>query len=126
MPDQTNPTSGQGDGTTTLVLPVPPVIPSGEEIYDQLMQDIEPDLMTATLPTLKEKYKDETPEQAKTRAERYSTAFAEYDKQYAAYIAEQENVLHSYSRQLGNQAEQFVRTDEDQSITQLEAAISDI
>lgn len=119
MADQTNPASG-----VATVLPAPPAIPSGEEIYDQIMGKIEPELMTAVLPTLKEKYKDETPEAAKVRAQRYQVAFAEYDKQYAVYLQSQEGTMRSYQMNLGRAVENVARDDEAPKLGDLESAIS--
>ena len=114
MADISSTISGQAGGAIgddvqggTTPLPPPPVIPSGEEMYDQIMSQIEPDLVTAQLPLLKEKYKDETPEQAKARADRYNRAFAEYEKQFAAYGSEWEAPeifycsFHSFSNSSG-------------------------
>lgn len=96
--DQRQAASGQSS-VGTGVFPVPPVIPSGEEVYDSIMGGIEPELVTTVLPTLKEKYKDETPAAAKARAERYEKAFAEYDKRYAQYIASQQQGIQTYEKQ---------------------------
>ncbi|MFA6038909.1 MAG: hypothetical protein WCV62_05255 [Candidatus Peribacteraceae bacterium] len=63
-------------------------IPSGRRIYDALMAQIEPDLVTATIPTLENTYKDETPEQNAERRKRYLAAFAKYDRAFAALTKE--------------------------------------
>jgi hypothetical protein len=56
------------------------------EVYDALMSEIEPDLVTSAIPTLKAKYKKETPAQKQARAIRYKNAYAEYDKALAQFV----------------------------------------
>lgn len=43
--------------------------------YDTLMEQIEPELMTANVPYLELMYKDDTPEQREERLQRYKDAF---------------------------------------------------
>jgi hypothetical protein len=49
-------------------------------LYDELMAEIEPDLVTANIDGLEEKYKDETPAEAAARAERYNAAYEAFQK----------------------------------------------
>jgi len=77
-------------------IPVIPAKRSGEEIYNGIMREIEPELTTDQIPLAKEKYKDETPEQKKARGERYAKAMEEYERRYAAYLLEQEAKLRSF------------------------------
>lgn len=76
----------------------PPRIPAAEDLYNQLMRTIDTDLTTDNLPTLKEKYPNETPAQAKARGERYVQAFEEYDRQLATYLASLDAEVHTYQR----------------------------
>jgi len=62
------------DPTTGTPIPIDPSL-TGDEIYDRIMTGIEPELTTEQLPTLSEKYKDETDEQKQARADRYNAAF---------------------------------------------------
>jgi len=55
----------------------PPVELTMEDIYNMLMYDIEPDLMTSSLPELDAIYADETDEEREARADRYAEAFRE-------------------------------------------------
>lgn len=121
MPPTDSTQQGAQSGTQ---LPVPPAIPGGQEIYDLIMENIEPDLTTAALPTLKEKYAGETSDAAKARADRYQAAFAAYDRRYALYLADQENQVRTYQRQLGSGVERYARSEENQDIDQIESAIS--
>ena len=78
-----------------------PQIPaSGQQLYDEIMAKIEPELTTTQLPSLAEKYKNETPEQAKARAERYSKAFLAYEKAYVPYVGELNRGLTDYRKEL--------------------------
>lgn len=95
---------------------------SGQEIYDSIMWGIEPELLTANLPSLAEKYKDETPEQKKARAERYQKAFAEYDVGYAAYLADQESKVHTFKHNLISSLEHADSEQDQQQLNSLEAA----
>ena len=113
----TNQTSGSG-------LPTPPAIMDGNEVYDMLMAEIEPDLVTANLPTLQEKYKDESREEMQARAERYKAAFVEYKKRYAEYKAKQEEEVRSYGRDLMGAVEQKSEVRDAEALGDLESAIS--
>lgn len=55
--------------------PSAPAFPSAAWLYDELMQHIEPELTSAELPLLPEKYKNETPEENRERMKRYAFAF---------------------------------------------------
>ena len=98
-------------------------IPTGDQLYNMLMSKIEPDLTTDQLPLLDEKYKNETPEQAQVRAARYEKAFAEYDKQLAAYLATLEAKVHQYQSTARKSLEHEERAKEEQALTGLEQEI---
>lgn len=110
--------------TSATGIPTPPAIMDGNEVYDMLMAEIEPDLVTANLPTLQEKYKDETPEQTKVRGERYKAAFIEYKKRYAEYAAKQEQEVRDYGRHLIGSVEQKSEARDADALGDLESAIS--
>ncbi len=101
-------------------------IPSGDELYNTLMSKIDPDLTTDQLPLLDQKYAGETPEQAQVRAQRYEKAFAEYDKQLAAYLAALEAKVHQYQSTARKSLEHEERTKEEQQLSGLEQAIGAI
>lgn len=98
-------------------------IPTGDELYDMLMQGIEPDLTTKQLPLLSEKYKDETNDKAKIRAERYQKAFAEYDRQLSAYLARLQAKVHEYQTTARKSLETDERTKEGQALSGIEEEI---
>ena len=98
----------------------PPKIPEGNELYNQLMSKIEPDLMTDQLPLLDEKYKGETPEAAKIRSDRYEKAFAEYDKQLASYLGALGGKVREYQTTARKSVEHEERVKEEQQLTGIE------
>ena len=57
------------------------------QIYDQIMADIEPDLLLATIPLLDAKYAGETTEQHEGRMKRYAVAYKKFEEAFAAFKA---------------------------------------
>lgn len=96
-------------------------IPTGQELYDQIMAGIEPELVSTVIPTLKEKYKDEAPEQTTARAERYEKAYDRFDAAFDEYLAAMDRDLHTYRRQAISTAEEKAKVNE----SQLESSILD-
>ena len=54
----------------------------GAALYDSIMADIEPELIHANLPKMAPLLANDTPDQRKARAIRYSAAFEEYEKRF--------------------------------------------
>lgn len=103
---------------------VPPTLPTAEALYDQIMGAIEPELMSAGIETLGEKYKDETPEAFAARKERYAKAFEEYDRKYQEYISSLQTQVREYRRQSFARVESNDRGGENQVMQNLEAAFA--
>ncbi len=101
-------------------------IPTGDELYSMLMGRIEPDLTVDQLPLLDEKYKDETPEQAKARSVRYEKAFAEYDRQLADYLAKLQAKVRGYQSTARKSLENADRSKESRGLSTLEQTISSL
>lgn len=115
----------QGTAAAGVVLPPLPALPaSGEEIYDALMGQIEPELTTAEQLLLEEKYKDEPPGQRVARLERYRKAFEEYDRHYAAYMRQMESSVQRYRHTLQTSVEQAAKQDDATAMRSLEGQIS--
>jgi hypothetical protein len=113
------------DTQTATGAPEPDAIARGKQIYDQIMAEIDPELVTDSLTTLSEKYKDETPEQAAARSARYDAAFAEYDKRYAAYMTDLGGKVKSLQRTVRAGIENDERAEEQAStLNNLESTIS--
>lgn len=101
-------------GTTAAL--VPPKILSGKEIYDVLMREIEPELLSDNLPRLKEQSSHDTPEQMRERALRYEKAFAEYDKRFQKYAEDLHAKVVHYRKQALHSVEAQDRSREEISI----------
>ncbi len=99
-----------------------PKIPAtGQQLYDELMATIEPELTLAQLPLLAEKYRDETPEQAKARAERYTKAYAEYDKAYDGYVGNAKAEVNQYRKDAFQSLEKEDRIRDQAKLSALES-----
>ncbi len=119
MADLPNPLAG---------LPMDPKTgqPSGEQIYDMLMAKIDPELLSASLPTLEEKYKNETPEQKKARGERYKLAFEQYDAAYQEYMRGIAQGVHSFQHSAMASVESDDKAREQADLQSLDSAISSL
>lgn len=116
MADQTQ-TSQNGSNTG---LPTFPQVLSGDDLFDAIMSQIEPDLTTKVYPTLEEKYKGETPEQNAERKERYIKAVDEYKKRFAQYEMEWDARFRSAQAAVVASIEEIDRDEEDVQMQSLE------
>jgi hypothetical protein len=98
----------------------------GASVYDQIMAEIEPDLLTNVIPTLETKYAGETPEQAAARSQRYDAAFAEYDKRYAVRMTQMDGQVHTLQKTVRTGIETDERHGEEDTLTTLESTISSL
>lgn len=114
--------SPQPDGTTSITQ-IPTVL-SPEAVYDLLMNEIEPELTSANVAGLKEKYRNEKPEQAKRRAERYAAAFDEYDRRLDLYINKLSKAMNAYARDAAKSLEAYEQKNNTRDLTDLESQIS--
>lgn len=96
-------------------------IPSGKEVYDSIMGNIEPELMTDNLGTLDEPYANESAEDRKTRYERYTQAFAEYRKQFTEWAGNLRQAVKTFRRSVITASETKSRADDEIAIAALEA-----
>ena len=101
-----------------------PNIPNGEDLYNQLMRDIEPDLTTDQLPLLTERYASETPEEATDRKNRYKNAYEKYDGVFHEYIKSLTEQVHVYRKQALHSAEEKSRLKEQEHLQELESSFS--
>lgn len=109
-------------GTPVLRMDIP-ITQSAEEIYDAIMIGIEPELTTAQIPTLAEKYKNETPAEKAARDERYAKASAEYDRQLAAFNAAMKQKVRSMHREAMGDLENAHRDDEAHVMSTIESSL---
>ncbi|KKW39792.1 MAG: hypothetical protein UY87_C0035G0023 [Candidatus Peribacteria bacterium GW2011_GWC2_54_8] len=97
------------------------LIPSGSEIYDSFMAFIEPELLSANLPSLAEKYKGESEEERKTRMERYRKAFAAYDRAYEKWITGLRDAVKQKRSEAYRAAEEKENKEQTSALQDLEA-----
>ncbi len=108
----------------TPLPPLPPVFLGENELYDTVMGSIEPDLVSTMAPTLKEKYKDETPEQRQERGERYKKAFALYDTRLKEYEQYWNGEMSVFAHAVHASAEGKSRAEEAAQLSILEQSIN--
>ncbi len=104
-------------------VPAAPAIPTARELYDAIMRDIEPELLTKNLTTLRERYKNETSEQKAARLKRYNAAFAQYQNRYSDFILNLNRRVMEYKTTMRIVAERTVRNQENALMKQLETQI---
>jgi hypothetical protein len=116
--DQTHTTTGQDPATSS------DAIERGKAVYDEIMVEIDSELTHEGLALLAEKYKDETPDQAAVRQQRYDAAFAEYDKRYAQYMSNLNGQVKGLQRTVRAGIENDERTVEANELANLESSFS--
>jgi|CXWL01.1.fsa_nt_gi transketolase len=110
------------DDTQTVQTPATDdlVFPSGTEVYDSIMSGIDPELLSANIPTLDAAYADETEEEKKARYERYSVSFAKYDEEYAKWESKLNSAVSDYRKTALQSAEAESRSADTDVLSQLE------
>lgn len=98
--------------------------PTGQQIYDMIMGQIEPELLTANLDTLDAPYAGESKDAHDARYERYSRAFAKYKVAYAQWVSELHQAIGSYKRAVRKAAEGANQEKEEQILKNLEDQFS--
>jgi len=112
--------------TPTSGAPVPPVIMSGAELYNQIMSGIEVDLTTENMPTLDAKYAGENETDQKVRMTRYGEAFAEYQKQFEEYQKKQSEEIRTFGITAISYIENKDRAADNDALNSLETSMQNI
>ncbi len=99
-------------------------IPSGQEVYDAIMGEIEPELLTANIPLLEEQHKGETPEEKAARSARYTEAYAQYDAAYKTWADNLQKAVAAVRKEALRSAEKKDKLNEDAQLLSLEAAMA--
>lgn len=99
-----------------------PIFPPPQELYDQIMVQIEPELTTTIIPTLVEKYAHEDSSDAQARAKRYAQACEKYDTSFRAYMQALRGAIKQFARSAAKSFEATVRTGERMNLQNLESA----
>lgn len=110
--------------TTSTPLPALPAVFEGDGLYDHIMAEIEPELISTVYETLDEKYKNETPEQKAERQARYDKAFTEYERRFALYTNEWNGRLRAFQTNVIRSMEEDARNDDSTIMSQLESAFA--
>lgn len=106
-----------------FTLPAPPKIQSGREIYDSIMRQIEPELVSGALPLLSKLYESENPDQKRIRGERYRQAFIKYYEMFDVYVADMKERIHRYQRDAMKTVEEASRWEESGELNNLSASM---
>lgn len=109
-----------------MLFPEPkiPLELTGEQVFDVIMGAIEPELTSAEVNLLTEKYANETPEEKEAREERYNRAYEEYDRRFALFqkaLDEKANAIH---REAMHSVEANDRAAEQNDLANIEASLS--
>lgn len=96
-------------------------LPSTTDVYDALMGDIEPDLVSVSLPTLGQRYRGETADQKKAREARYAIAFDKYDKAFDEWAANFHLAISAYRYSAINAAENRSKTEDSATLQAIES-----
>jgi hypothetical protein len=99
----------------------PSLAPSmdGDALYDSIMSEIEPELVSANSERIAELTKDETEEERKVRAERYEKAFEVYDVKMAEYVSQAKEVSARHKRESLKALERDSRKEEEKQLEEI-------
>jgi hypothetical protein len=100
-----------------------PHIPTGQELYDAIMHEIEPELTTEGVKHIAETYKHETPHERYERKKRYILAFERYKQAYEGYIQTLQAQVDRYRRASIQEAEIEDREQEEGFMDMIHSAI---
>lgn len=109
---------------STTIPALPPMPENGNALYDMIMGEIDPELTSAQVNGLLEKYKDEMPEQRAERAKRYERAFALYNQRFAEYNAYWSRQFNAHKRASIASLEAEHRMHEDVALNTLDLSMS--
>ena len=117
----------QTDPSGVLPFPkeLPPLPDNGTELYDSIMQMVEPELVSKELPKVRERLKAEKPEAVKAHARRYMEAFSKFNQ----IMKQSEKAMHRGIKQFVHTAyaslEQTTNAMDAEKITQLEETFAE-
>lgn len=105
--------------------PAHPVLPaSGKELYDSIMSKIEPELVSAELPLLEQKFGNEPDDLKKERLARYAAAFKKYDVAYQVFLADIRQMIKQYKTDSFTWAESISGEKEGRTMEEINTQIS--
>ena len=95
-----------------------------EQLYDMLMREIEPDLLSYNIPKLDEYYKEETPEQHEARMKRYERAYQDFEYAFQKFMNEVEEEVRENKRSALKEKEHESLQKEQEKLASIEEAFS--
>lgn len=95
-------------------------LPTGTDVYDGIMSDIEPDLVSSMIPLLDMKYAGETSQQNRMRLAKYRAAYEEYGRRFAQWATEMNQLVTKYRKGALKLEEQESRAKEDSALLSIE------
>lgn len=98
----------------------------GTALYDSIMAQIEPELLTANLPNIVQLAGNDTPEQKQDRAKRYAAAFTEYDRRFQAKQLDWQQNFKSFKHEATKYMEQEMRPAEEKNLLDLEQSMASV
>ncbi len=101
------------------------VLLDGTELYDAIMDEIEPDLLSGNLERTKQWLREALPEERAEMTARFTEAFKEYDARMGEFEKDWLKQFAAHKRTGMKSLEQKMQAGEDQDITALESKFSD-
>jgi len=95
----------------------------GKALYNQLMGEIEPELLSDNLPNLEEQYANESQEQKQERGQRYRAAFDLYTTRLQSFQASSQELVSHMSKRAFGSLEEENRQEEAANLSTLEQDI---
>ncbi len=95
-----------------------------EEVYDVLMAEIEPELLLTNIPTLDQKYANETPAEHDARMLRYAEAYKRFDAELNNFMTDVNGNLRAGQRDALKAQEQQSQTEEQAALSSLDSAFA--
>lgn len=99
--------------------------PIVEQLYDMLMYDIEPELMTSMIPELDRVYADEAKEEKKERAARYAKAIQTFNERLAKLLTLWKQELLAFREQAFASAKATLGREEQEKLSEIERSIEE-
>lgn len=89
-------------------------------LYDEIMQHIEPDLLSKNLPFLDDKYKGETEAEHADRMASYDTSFEIFDRAFEGFQSEFIGEVKTVKKEVRNKAQAQAKAEDEQVLKTIE------
>lgn len=103
-------------------LPAGLSLPSGQDVYDALMSEIEPELTSSQIPLLAQKYANESASEKSARVKRYDAAYAAYAVAFKKWSEELNQLVIRMKHDAMASAEADDRSHEAEDLSRLESS----